>query len=69
MFVNECLFGFFVVFSFIGSITFLAIIYFNAIHPFVEKAIKNKELKEQRLLKIEEDIRYLKGIGGIENEN
>lgn len=68
MFVSECLFGFFVVFSSIGSITLLVIIYYYCIHPYVEIAIKNKKLKEQRLLKIEEDIRYLKGIGGIENE-
>lgn len=26
------------------------------------------KLREDRLLKIEENIRYLKGIGGIENE-
>lgn len=62
MFVSIPLLAFMIV----GSLFFvLSLIWL--LSCFVQSLLVKIERKEQRLLKIEEDIRYLKGIGGIEN--
>ena len=63
MFVSKWLFIFICSFGCLG-VLFLCFIIYSCIQVYKEKM----RLKEQRLLKMEEDIRYLKGIGGVEND-